>query len=150
MSKLISIIAVALMFLFVLGVSALYAQKKEKKGKWSITITLPENNDASVDRDAEGRIKVCMEAKEVENKPARDGNEHKKGHFNILIDRPLPKNFKKQLPRRKNVHMVLSGKQCKKIKVKPGPHTIRALFTKANRVPYNPPLTATVTVTVAH
>ena len=42
------------------------------------------------------------------------------------------------------------GSKCKTLNLAKGQHTIAALFAQGNHVPYNPPVTDAVTVTVVH
>lgn len=136
MSKLISKIAAGLMFLFVLGVSAVYAGN-------AVTITKP-----ATGATVSSPVKVCMAVEGVQVEPAKEGVNDGKGHHHILIDVDLPTDLSKGIGKDANhVHMG-DGSTCKKLKLSSGKHIIRALFAKGNHVPYNPPLTGTVVVTV--
>jgi len=48
-----------------------------------------------------------------------------------------------------HIHMG-DGSTCKTINLAKGQHTITALFAQGNHVPYNPPVTDSVTVSVVH
>ncbi len=93
-------------------------------------------------------VEVCMAVKGVEVEPAKKGVNEGKGHHHILVDVDLPENIKEPIGKDENhIHMG-DGSTCKKIKLDAGEHTIRALFAKGNHVPYDPPITDEVTVTV--
>ena len=69
------------------------------------------------------------------------------GHHHILVNvllgdlgKPIPKDAE-------HIHLG-DGSSCKTIELKPGPHTLRALFAKGDHVPYDPPITASVEVVV--
>ncbi|MEE9258603.1 MAG: DUF4399 domain-containing protein [Nitrospinaceae bacterium] len=136
MSKLISKIAAVLMFLFVFGVSAVYAGN-------AVTITEP-----ATGATVSSPVKVCMAVEGVQVEPAKKGVNDGKGHHHILIDVDLPTDLSQGIGKDANhVHMG-DGSTCKELKLSSGKHIIRALFAKGNHVPYNPPLTATVVVNV--
>ena len=93
-------------------------------------------------------VKVCMSVKGVEVEPAKNGVNKGKGHHHILVDVGLPADLSKPIGKDANhIHMG-DGSTCKEIKLSAGKHSISTLFAKGNHVPYDPPLTAKVSVTV--
>ncbi|TDJ60301.1 MAG: DUF4399 domain-containing protein [Nitrospina sp.] len=93
-------------------------------------------------------VKICMVAHGVTVQPAKKGVHDGKGHHHILIDSDLPGDLSKPIGKdAQHVHMG-DGSTCKSLNLEPGVHVIRALFAKGNHVPYNPPITATVIVSV--
>lgn len=123
-------------FLFILGLSAASAGN-------SVKITQPADG-ATVSSP----VKVCMETHGVEVEPAKKGVNEGKGHHHLLIDVDLPGDLSKPIGKDANhVHMG-DGSTCKALKLGSGKHTIRALFAKGNHVPYDPPITDSITITV--
>ena len=93
-------------------------------------------------------VKICMVAHSVTVEPAKKGVHDGKGHHHILIDSDLPGDLSKPIGKdAQHIHMG-DGSTCKSLNLEPGVHVIRALFAKGNHVPYNPPITATVIVSV--
>ena len=93
-------------------------------------------------------VKVCMKVSGVEVEPAKKGVNAGKGHHHILVDVELPADLSKPIAKDANhVHMG-DGSTCKELKLEAGKHTLQTLFAQGNHVPYNPPLTDKVTVTV--
>lgn len=93
-------------------------------------------------------VKVCMATEGVEVQPAKKGVNEGKGHHHIIVDTDLPKDLSQPVGKdAQHIHMG-DGSTCKEITLAAGKHTIRTLFAKGNHVPYNPALTATVTINV--
>ncbi|MEC7641471.1 MAG: DUF4399 domain-containing protein [Nitrospinota bacterium] len=134
MRKLFSMSVVLLMLLFFVSIS--FAAD-------AVTIVKPLNG-----ANVTGPVKVCMEVVGVQVEPAKKGVNDGKGHHHILIDIPLPSNLGNAIGKDANhVHMG-DGSTCKTLKLSSGKHTIRALFAKGNHVPYTPPLSDTIEITV--
>ena len=128
----------ALLFvsLFILGTTSAFAGN-------AVTITTPPEG-AMVTNP----VKVCLATEGVAVEPAKKGVNNGKGHHHIIVDVDLPKDLSKPVGKDANhIHMG-DGSTCKEIKLSAGKHIIRALFAKGNHVPYNPALTATVTINV--
>lgn len=110
-------------------------------------------NTANITEPANGAtvmnpVKVCLTAEGAVVEPASKGVNEGKGHHHLLIDTELPADLTKPIAKDDtHVHMG-DGSACKELKLAPGKHTIRSLFAKGDHVPYNPPLTSTVEVTV--
>ena len=95
-------------------------------------------------------LKVCMATKGYTVEPAKNGVNTGKGHHHLLIDVPVPSDLSKPIGKDGNhVHMG-DGSKCKTLDLAKGQHTITALFAQGNHVPYNPPVSDAVTVTVVH
>ena len=136
MKSIYSKLVMSLVFLFIMGVTSAVAGN-------AVTITDPPNGAM-----VSSPVKVCLATEGVEVQPAKKGVNDGKGHHHILVDVPLPKDLSKPIGKDANhIHMG-DGSTCKEIKLSAGKHTIRALFAKGNHVPYNPALTATVTINV--
>ena len=109
----------------------------------AVTITDPPNGAV-----VSSPVKVCMSTEGVKVQPAKKGVNEGKGHHHIIVDVELPKDLSKPIGKDANhIHMG-DGSTCKEIKLSVGKHIIRTLFAKGNHVPYNSPLTATITVNV--
>ena len=108
----------------------------------AVTITEPVNG-ATVSSP----VTVCMKPWGVEFEPAKKGVNPGKGHNHILVDVGLP-NLNQPIPKDANhIHMG-DGSSCKTIALSSGKHTIRTLLGKGNHIPYNPPLSDTIEITV--
>ncbi len=107
------------------------------------------NNSVSISEPSNGAkisgpVKVCLTTSGVSVEPAKMGVNKGKGHHHLLVDVSLPKNLSKPIGKDANhIHMG-DGSKCKKLNLKAGKHTIRALFAKGNHVPYDPALTTEV------
>ena len=107
------------------------------------------NNSVSISEPSNGAklsgpVKVCLTTSGVSVEPAKMGVNKGKGHHHLLVDVSLPKNLSKPIGKDSNhIHMG-DGSKCKKLNLKAGKHTIRALFAKGNHVPYDPALTTEV------
>jgi hypothetical protein len=109
----------------------------------AVTITNPPNGAV-----VSSPVKVCMDTEGVEVQPAKKGVNEGKGHHHIIVDAELPKDLNQPIGKdAKHIHMG-DGSTCKEIKLSVGKHIIRTLFGKGNHVPYNSPLTATITINV--
>lgn len=136
MTKISMKLVAVLAFLLVFGVTAAFAGG-------SVSITEPADG-ATVSSP----VKVCMSVKDVEVEPAKKGVNEGKGHHHLLIDTDLPADLSKAIGKdAQHVHMG-DGSTCKELKLEAGKHTIKALFAKGNHVPYDPAITASVSVTV--
>ena len=110
-----------------------------------ITITTP-----ATLTNVSSPLKVCMATKGYTVEPAKNGVNPGKGHHHLLIDVPIPADLSKRIGKDSNhVHMG-DGSKCKTLNLAKGQHTITAVFAQGNHVPYNPPVTDAVTVTVVH
>ena len=93
-------------------------------------------------------VKVCMKPWGVEFEPAKKGVNDGKGHNHILVDVEIPRDLSQPIAKDANhIHMG-DGSSCKTITLSSGKHTIRTLFGQGNHIPYNPPLTDSIVVTV--
>ena len=136
MKNIYSKLMMSLVFLFIAGVTHAFAGN-------AVTITDPPNGAM-----VSGPVKVCLGTEGVEVEPAKKGVNAGKGHHHIIVDVDLPKDLSKPIGKDANhIHMG-DGSTCKEIKLSAGKHIIRALFAQGNHVPYNPALTATVTINV--
>ncbi len=136
MKKLKLILSFSLIFGFV--ASASYAGDTQ-----AVVISKPRDG-ATVSSPVE----VCMTPWGVEFEPAKKGVNEGKGHNHILVDVDLPSDLSKPIGKDSNhIHMG-DGSSCKTIKLSSGKHTIRTLFAKGNHIPYNPPISDTIEITV--
>ena len=124
-------------FMFIFSAGAAFAFD-------AVTITSP-SHGATVSSP----VTVCMETwGGVEVQAAKKGVNAGKGHHHLLIDTALPADLSKPVAKNAtHVHMG-DGSRCKSLKLSAGKHTIRSLFAKGNHIPYNPPLSDTIHITV--
>ena len=95
-------------------------------------------------------LQVCMATNGYTVEPAKKGVNPGKGHHHLIIDTDIPADLSKPVAKDDtHIHMG-DGSTCKKINLAKGQHTITALFAQGNHVPYNPPVTDSVTVNVVH
>jgi hypothetical protein len=95
-------------------------------------------------------LKVCMATNGYTVEPAKKGVNPGKGHHHLIIDEAIPSDLSKPVAKDDtHIHMG-DGSTCKTINLTKGQHTITALFAQGNHVPYNPPVSDAVTVTVTH
>ena len=111
------------------------------------------SNSVSISQPADGAkisgsVKVCLATSGVAVEPAKNGVHNGKGHHHILVDVDVPRDLSKPIAKDANhVHMG-DGSKCKTLNLPAGKHTIQALFAKGNHVPYDPALTAKVSIEV--
>ena len=95
-------------------------------------------------------LQVCMATNGYTVEPAKKGVNPGKGHHHLIIDTDIPADLSKTVAKDDtHIHMG-DGSTCKTINLAKGQHTITALFAQGNHVPYNPPVTDSVTVNVVH
>jgi hypothetical protein len=95
-------------------------------------------------------LQVCMATNGYTVEPAKKGVNPGKGHHHLIIDTDIPADLSKPVAKDDtHIHMG-DGSTCKTINLTKGQHTITALFAQGNHVPYNPPVTDSVTVNVVH
>ena len=82
--------------------------------------------------------------------PAKNGVNAGKGHQPLLVDVSIPAELSKPIAKDGNHVHIGDGLKCKTLNLAKGQHTITALFAQGNHVPYNPPVTDGMTVTVVH
>ena len=132
--------------LFLLLVTTLAALLLSASGSFAdqgVTIVKPANDD-----HVGQTVEVCMKVHGVTVEPAKKGVNDGKGHHHLLIDVDLPNDLSKPIGKdASHVHMG-DGSTCKKLNLSSGKRTIQALFAKGNHVPYNPPISDTITVNV--
>lgn len=109
----------------------------------AVSIDKPENG-----AEISSPVTVCMKTSGVEAEPAKMGVREGKGHHHILVDVDLPSDLSKPVGKDANhIHMG-DGSSCKTLDLSPGKHTIRTLFAKGDHIPFDPPLTDTIEITV--
>ena len=95
-------------------------------------------------------LQVCMATNGYTVEPAKEGVNPGKGHHHLIIDTDIPADLSKPVAKDDtHIHMG-DGSTCKTINLAKGQHTITALFAQGNHVPFNPPVTDSVTVSVVH
>ncbi|MFQ5716796.1 MAG: DUF4399 domain-containing protein [Nitrospinales bacterium] len=93
-------------------------------------------------------VKVCMDVLGVEVEPAKSGVNEGKGHHHLLIDAHLPSDLSQPVGKdAQHVHMG-DGSTCKSLELGSSLHVIRTLFARGNHVPYDPPLSDAIWITV--
>jgi len=92
-------------------------------------------------------VTVCMTVEGVEVEASGPVNAGK-GHHHILVDIPVPDDLNKDIPKdAQNIHLG-DGSTCKDVTLSPGKHTLRLLFADGSHRPYDPAITAAISVTV--
>ncbi len=100
--------------------------------------------------DVSSPLQVCMATNGYTVEPAKNGVNPGKGHHHLLIDTDIPADLSMSIAKdESHIHMG-DGSTCKTINLAKGQHTITALFAQGNHVPYDPPVTDSVTVRVVH
>lgn len=128
----------SLSLIFSLAASSSFAENYQ-----AVTISKP--RDGAV---VSSPVEVCMTAWGIEVEPAKKGVNEGKGHNHILVDVGLPSDLSKPIGKdARHIHMG-DGSSCKTLKLSSGKHTIQSLFAKGNHIPYSPPLTDSIVITV--
>jgi len=133
--KKFSLISFVLWVCFLIGVGSAYALE-------AVTIVKPKDG-----AKVTSPVTICMKTWGVQVEPAKKGVNKGKGHHHILVDVGLPDLSKPIGKDANHVHMG-DGSTCKTLKLSSGKHTISTLFAQGNHVPYNPPLTDSIEITV--
>ena len=123
-------------FVLVLSLSTAFAER-------AITITEPATGST-----VSSPVKVCIDAYQLKVEAARNDVKEGNGHHHIFLDAPLPSDLKKFIPKNSNTIHLGNGASCKTLRLKPGKHVISVLFGYADHIPYFPPITDTVVITV--
>ncbi|QPJ60854.1 MAG: DUF4399 domain-containing protein [Candidatus Nitronauta litoralis] len=124
-----------LIFYTFLGI--VQSQAQERK----VTIIKPLNGDT-----VGAPVEVCIKVEGLELEPAKMGVNEGKGHHHILFS-SLPKDLSKPLGKQEVIHMG-SGVACHTLNLAPGTHSLLALFAYGNHVPYNPPISDKILISV--
>ena len=95
-------------------------------------------------------LQVCMATNGYTVEPAKKGVNPGKGHHHLIIDTDIPADLSKPVAKDDTHIHIGDGSTCKTINLAKGQHTITALFAQGNHVPFNPPVTDSVTVSVVH
>lgn len=90
-------------------------------------------------------VKICMGVEGLILEPASEGVNEGAGHHHILFS-TLPVDLSKPLGKGE-VHLS-DASTCRSFAFTPGRHVIIALFSYGNHVPYNPPITDKIMITV--
>ncbi len=91
-------------------------------------------------------FKVCMAAEGLVVEPTDDHHYEGRGHHHILFS-SLPKDLTLPLKKKDSIHLS-KGQECVSLEMEPGKHVIIALFAYGDHVPYNPPISDRILVTV--
>ncbi len=110
-------------------------------GERKVKIIEPANNAV-----IKGPVKVCMSVENLILEPASKGVNEGRGHHHILFS-SLPKDLSKPIGKNKAIHMV-DGLPCETLNLVPGKHVLTALFAYGDHVPYNPPISDRISITV--
>lgn len=128
---------ISLAFCALLAISMVVHAGPEKKVK-----TVEPANNAVI----KGPFKICMEVEGLTLEPASNGVHEGKGHHHILFS-SLPKDLSKPIGRNKAIHMS-HGLPCETLNLVPGKHVLTILFSYGDHVPYDPPITDKISITV--
>ncbi len=92
-------------------------------------------------------LEVCIDTEGLIVEPAGEVKPGH-GHHHILVDVPLP-GLSAAIPKdEQHIHMG-DGSRCHTVELTPGKHTLRLLFADGAHVPFNPPISAEISVEVA-
>lgn len=117
-----------------LGTSIVFAAEKK------VTIVKPANKSKVV-----GPVNVCMETEGLVVEPADNGVNEGKGHHHIFFH-SLPVDLTK--PIGENEYHLGDASMCRTYFLSPGKHVISTLFAYGDHVPYNPPISDKIIITV--
>jgi len=90
-------------------------------------------------------VKVCMKIEGLVVEPASNGVFEGRGHHHILFN-SLPADLSQPIGK-EEIHLG-DGSTCREFKLPPGRHVIIAVFAYGNHVPYDPPVTDKIMITV--
>lgn len=109
-----------------------------------VFFTKPEPNST-----AKSPVEFCMGINGLTLEPASKGVNEGAGHHHLLVRGSLPKMIKSPLRKgRIDIIHLGDGSECYSIELKPGKHKVRALFANGAHVPFYPPVTSTIKITV--
>jgi len=106
----------------------------------SVRIIQPQNN-----AKVANPVKVCMELNGLVLQRAKEGVQEGKGHHHILMN-SLPIDLSQPI-QKGEIHMG-DASRCRELTLKPGLNIIYAVFAYGNHVPYDPPITDKIIITV--
>ncbi|MBT5471076.1 MAG: DUF4399 domain-containing protein [Nitrospina sp.] len=106
----------------------------------AVKIIQPSNN-AQLSSPA----KVCMEVSGIVVEKAKKGVNEGRGHHHLLLN-SLPADLSQPIGKQE-IHMG-DGSICKDLKLVPGRHVIFAVFAYGNHVPYDPPITDRIIISI--
>ena len=106
-----------------------------------LTIVQPKNNEV-----LHSPVKICMEIEGLILEPAKNGVREGYGHHHVLFS-SLPTKLTIPIGKNEAIH-ISDGTKCTTVDLVPGQHVIRSLFANGDHVPYNPPVTDKVLITV--
>ena len=92
-----------------------------------------------------GPVKVCMEVEGLILEPAHKGVNEGKGHHHLLFD-SLPIDLSQPLSKQE-IHMG-DGSTCRVLDLQPGRHILYTVFAYGNHIPYDPPISDKIIITV--
>lgn len=129
-------LAVLSVFILVGGLSNAFAER-------AVSITEPASGSV-----VSSPVKICIVAHELTVEAASNGVIEGHGHHHLILDTPLPSDLRKFIPKNSRSIHLGNGDACKTLHLEPGKRVIRVLFGYANHIPYSPPITDTVVITV--
>lgn len=106
----------------------------------TVKIIQPSNN-----QELSSPVKICMEVSGVVVENAKNGINEGRGHHHLLLN-SLPADLSQPIGK-KEIHMG-DGSKCKSLNFFPGRHVIYTVFAYGNHVPYDPPITNRIVITI--
>ncbi|MEK9628906.1 MAG: DUF4399 domain-containing protein [Nitrospinota bacterium] len=106
----------------------------------SVKIIKPSNN-----AQLSSPVEICMEVTGVVVEKAKKGVNEGRGHHHLLLN-SLPADLSQPIGKQE-IHMG-DGSICKSLKFVPGRHIIFAVFAYGNHVPYDPPITDRIIISI--
>ncbi|MBF0274145.1 MAG: DUF4399 domain-containing protein [Nitrospinae bacterium] len=109
-----------------------------------IKIVKPKNGDKVT-----SPVEICFETTGLTLEPADNKSKNEgKGHHHILIDTKVPRNLKYVGGKSFKMIHLNGGEPCRSVKIAPGDHDIRGLFTYGDHFPYDPAITDSIFIEV--
>ncbi len=109
-------------------------------GDRAVKIIQPSNNE-----QLSSPVKVCMKVSGIIVEKAKKGINEGRGHHHLLLN-SLPADLSQPIGKQE-IHMG-DGSKCKDLKLVPGRHVIYAVFAYGNHIPYDPPITDRIIISI--
>ncbi len=105
-----------------------------------VKIIQPSNNE-----ELSSPVEICMEVSGIVVEQAKKGVNEGRGHHHLLLN-SLPADLSQPIGKQE-IHMG-DGSKCKTLQFVPGRHVIYTVFAYGNHVPYDPPITDRIIISI--
>ncbi|MBC8283541.1 MAG: DUF4399 domain-containing protein [Nitrospinae bacterium] len=129
-----SIIAAGVIFASIILAQPVMAEER------TVKIVKPINN-----AQLSSPVEICMKAKGIIVEKAKKGVNEGRGHHHLLLN-SLPTDLSQPIGKQE-IHMG-DGSECKSLEFVSGRHVIYAVFAYGNHVPYYPPITDRIIISI--